>query len=79
MKILKFEAMNYKRLRALEISPDGHLVRITGKNAQGKSSVLDGIEAIFTPASNLPKRPIREGAESALLRASVGEGPGQVD
>jgi recombinational DNA repair ATPase RecF len=33
-----------KRLRAVTIRPDGSLVQISGRNAQGKTSVLDAIE-----------------------------------
>jgi hypothetical protein len=71
MKIIEFSASNFKRLRAVDITPNGHMVEIKGKNGQGKSSVLDAIEAIFAGA--LPKRPVRDGAERSVLRASVGE------
>jgi DNA repair exonuclease SbcCD ATPase subunit len=43
MKIIKLEAENVKRIRAVEITPDGSMVMIGGDNAQGKSSVLDSI------------------------------------
>ena len=43
MKIIKLQAENIKKLRAIEISPDGPVVKITGKNAAGKSTVLDSI------------------------------------
>ena len=45
MKIVSLEAENYKRLKAVEITPDGNMVVIGGRNAQGKSSVLDAIWA----------------------------------
>ena len=38
-KIIKLQAENVKRLKAIEITPAGNTVIITGKNAQGKSSV----------------------------------------
>ena len=43
MKILRLEASNIKRVRVVEINPDGSVVLVTGRNAQGKSSVLDAI------------------------------------
>lgn len=43
MKIVKLTAENIKRLKAVEITPTGALVEVTGKNGQGKSSVLDAI------------------------------------
>jgi recombinational DNA repair ATPase RecF len=42
MKIVGLQAENFKRLRAISIHPNGDpLVRIVGKNAQGKTSALD--------------------------------------
>lgn len=43
MKIVQLTAENVKRLTAVSIAPDGNLVQITGRNGQGKTSVLDAI------------------------------------
>ena len=43
MKIIKLQAENIKRISAVEITPEGNLIIIAGKNAQGKSSTLDSI------------------------------------
>ena len=44
MRILKLTAENVKRLKVVEITPRGDLVQISGRNGQGKTSVLeDGI------------------------------------
>ena len=43
MKIIQLTASNVKRLKAVEITPDGTLQIVGGRNAQGKSSVLDAI------------------------------------
>ena len=43
MKIIELRATNIKRLKAVEITPDGTMQVIGGRNAQGKSSVLDAI------------------------------------
>ena len=42
-KIISLDAENVKRLRAVYIEPDGNLTVITGKNDEGKTSVLDAI------------------------------------
>src|SRR5690625_3928504 len=67
-KIIQLQATNYKRLKAVEITPDGHIVQINGKNGAGKSSVLDTITAAL---GGLNKKatpmPIREGEESAEI------------
>ncbi|MFC7860724.1 AAA family ATPase [Arthrobacter koreensis] len=67
-KIIKLEASNFKRLRAVEIHPDGNLVVIAGRNGQGKSSVLDAITAALggTSTKSLP-RPIRDGEDKAQI------------
>ncbi|MCQ1951586.1 AAA family ATPase [Arthrobacter sp. zg-Y859] len=67
-KIIKLEANNFKRLRAVEISPDGNLVVIAGRNGQGKTSVLDAITAALGGNSSkaLP-RPIRDGEDKASI------------
>lgn len=67
-KIISLEATNYKRLKAVRIDPDGHVVNITGRNAQGKSSILDAISAALSGASakNTP-RPVRDGEDSAEI------------
>lgn len=67
-KIIKLQADNFKRLKAVEISPDGNLVVIAGRNGQGKSSVLDAITAALggTSTKALP-RPIRDGEDKAQI------------
>lgn len=73
MKIIKLAAENFKRLRAVEIAPNGNLVEIRGANAQGKSSVLDAIWCAVAGGKVLPQRPIRRGAETARIRLDLGE------
>ena len=72
MKIITLSAENFKRLRAVEITPDGNMVEIRGKNAAGKSSVLDAIEAVFAGAGGLPKKPIRRGTTAAVINVDIG-------
>jgi DNA repair exonuclease SbcCD ATPase subunit len=73
-RIIKLEATNFKRLKAVEITPTGDLVVISGRNGQGKTSVLDAITAALggTSAKALP-RPIREGAGNAEIVIETGE------
>jgi predicted ATP-dependent endonuclease of OLD family len=73
MKILRLEAENFKRLRAVEIAPNGDLVQVTGRNAQGKSSVLDSIAAALLGKDACPSDPIRHGEEKATIRLDLGE------
>jgi predicted ATP-dependent endonuclease of OLD family len=73
MKIVSLEAENFKRLKAIEIKPTGSTVVITGKNAQGKSSILDSIFAAVGGAGAVPSKPIRKGEQSAHIKLDLGE------
>lgn len=69
MRITRLEAENFKRLRAVDITPDENTVVIAGRNAQGKSSVLDAIMAALAGRSGAKKwpRPIRDGENKARV------------
>lgn len=62
MRIITLKAENVKRLKAVEIQPDGDVVVIAGRNAQGKSSVLDAIWLALAGAAGAKEttRPIRD-------------------
>ena len=66
-KIIKLTAENVKRLKAVEITPDGGCVVIGGNNAQGKTSVLDSIAMALGGKTNIPGKPIRDGQEKASV------------
>lgn len=73
MKILKLTANNFKKLSVVEITPDGNVVLITGKNEAGKSSVMDSLEAALRGGRCLPKDPIKTGEHRAKIEAELGE------
>lgn len=73
MKLIRFEAENFKRIQAIAINCDGSVVQITGRNGQGKSSCLDAIVSAFGGAKHAPERPIRKGAEYAKVVAETDE------
>jgi hypothetical protein len=73
MKIIRLTAENVKKITTVEISPDGNLVQITGKNGQGKTSVLDAIWWALTGTSNIQAQPIRHGEQKARIKVELGE------
>lgn len=73
MKILRLEAENIKKLKCVEITPDGNVVEITGKNGAGKSSVLDAIWWALDGAANIQAVPIRQGESEARIHLDLGE------
>lgn len=73
LRIVELRAENIKRLQAVEIHPNGELVVIGGRNAQGKSSTLDAIEMALGGASTIPPDPIRHGARKGRVVVDLGE------
>lgn len=75
LHIVQLQAENYKRLKAVTITPEGNVVFIGGKNAQGKTSVLDAIWAALAggEASRATQQPIRDGQDTAVVRLDLGE------
>lgn len=71
MRITRLQAENFKRLKAVDITPDpeANAVVIGGRNAQGKSSVLDGIMAALSGKKGSKElvRPIRDGETQASV------------
>ena len=73
LKIISLRAENLKRLTAVRIDPKGNLVEIRGRNAQGKSSVLDAIWWALAGAGNIQADPIRKGQERAVVTLNLGD------
>lgn len=72
MKIIELRAENVKRLVAVTIRPDSNLVEITGRNGQGKTSVLDSIWWALAGTDAIQARPIRNGETSARIEVDLG-------
>ena len=64
-RIIELKSTNVKKIKAVEIRPDGNIVSIGGKNGAGKSSVLDSIYYAFAGKDSLPKVPVRRGEDKA--------------
>ncbi len=75
MKIINLQASNVKRLKAIEITPDGNTVILAGANAQGKSSILDAIWLALGggAAAKQNSRVIRDGEKEASVRLDLGD------
>jgi len=73
MKIIKLTAENIKRLTAVEITPEGTLITVGGKNGAGKSSVLDAIAYALGGQALIPDKPIRIGQKEAKIEVDLGD------
>lgn len=70
-KIIKLEVENAMRVSAIEITPTGALVEITGRNAQGKSSLMSAIEWAIRGGVAIPEEPIRKGQKQAKVTLTL--------
>jgi len=73
MKIINLKAENIKRLSAVDITPEGNVVVVGGKNAAGKTSVLDSIAYALGGKGAIPKKPVKKGKEKAKVIADLGD------
>ena len=75
MKIIELKAENYKRLSAVSIAPVDDVVILSGANDQGKSSVLDAIQAAIAGGRGTKDttEPIRRGEEKAEVSLDLGD------
>ncbi|MBF4602797.1 AAA family ATPase [Curtobacterium sp. VKM Ac-2884] len=80
LRVLALNVENYKRLTAVQIRPDGDVVLVGGRNAQGKTSVLDAIYAVLKggAAARETVQPIRDGQDTAVARLEIGDEHGNV-
>jgi hypothetical protein len=77
MKVVNLVAENYKRLKAIDITPEDNMVTISGANAQGKTSVLDAIWAAIGGGDMVKStgttKPIRDGQKKACVKVDLGD------
>lgn len=66
LRLHKVQMENLMRLTSLEVEfdKDDHLIVVGGRNAQGKTSFMDGIENAFSKGKP-SERPIHDGAKEA--------------
>lgn len=72
-KIIRLHTEGFKRVVAATITPDGRLVRITGENEAGKSSLLDSIEAAFRGGRSIPDVPLHKGKKKGITEIDMGD------
>lgn len=76
MKISAIKIKNFKRIKDISIEPgaDKAVLLIGGKNAQGKSSVLDALTAVFGGGKQSPSDPVRHGTDEASISVRLDDG-----
>lgn len=76
MHISRVQVENFKRLRGVDIEVDGNVVTIGGKNAQGKSSLIDAIWNAIGGKQKAVTEPIRQGERQASATITLQEDHG---
>lgn len=71
--IVRLLSENVKRIKAIEITPEGNVVELTGENGAGKTSVIDSIYYALTGKKVIPREPIRRGQDKAKIQVDMGE------
>lgn len=74
LRIVSFQASNFKKLTAVSITPTGDVITLAGENGAGKSSVLDAIESTIAGNRCLPEKPIRDGATKGFTETVLSNG-----
>lgn len=71
--VLGLEVENVKRIKALRIEPPATgLVKVAGRNDQGKSSTLDAIMLALGGTTGTPALPLRQGAKTGRVIVTLG-------
>jgi hypothetical protein len=75
MRVTRLMAENVKRIKAIDITPTDDVVVIAGRNAQGKTSVLDAIWWALAGARSFSDspNPVRNGQKHATARVDLGD------
>jgi len=73
MKIVKLQVENIKKLKAIEVVPDGNMVIISGENEQGKTTVLDSIWWAIGGTKQIQDEPLRAGQKKGKITLDLGD------
>lgn len=74
LKITAIDVQNIKGIKEVHFEPDKTgLIRICGKNASGKTSLMDAIQMALT-GKDAPEMPLRKGAAKGFAKLTLSNG-----
>lgn len=73
MKIIRLKSENVMRLVAVDVTPQGNLIVVGGKNDAGKSSVLNSIAMALGGKAMCPAEPLRSGETEGKISVDLGD------
>jgi recombinational DNA repair ATPase RecF len=73
MKIIRLKINNVLNLRAIDVRPDKHVNKVSGKNAAGKSNLLETIRFSLLGKRAMPPKPLKNGAKKGDIKVDLGD------
>lgn len=75
LRLLSLQVANFRRLQAvdLKIDPEKNVIEVAGKNAQGKSSLIDAIEFLISGPPRKGGGIVRNGQPQTVVIGDLGE------
>jgi recombinational DNA repair ATPase RecF len=73
MKIIRLKINNVLNLKAIDVRPDKHVNRVSGKNAAGKTNLLETIRFTLLGKRAMPAKPLRDGAKKGEIKMDIGD------
>jgi len=78
MQIIRVQVSNVKALKYIELRPNKTVTVVGGKNASGKSSLLDSIAMALGGKKLCPSKPIRTGQDEAFVEVDLDGDPARL-
>ncbi|MCV0439820.1 MAG: AAA family ATPase [Hydrogenophaga sp.] len=75
MRIIQLHSENVKRVKAVDITPESNVIVISGKNGEGKTSVIDSIWLAleYKAAKKGNPDPLRAGQKNGMVELDLGD------
>jgi energy-coupling factor transporter ATP-binding protein EcfA2 len=73
LTVIGIQIENFQKIRTFLLKPEGNVIKITGANGSGKTSVLDAIMLALAGARGGPSAPVRRGAGRGVVRLDLGD------
>ena len=73
-RVTQFTVKDFMRVEAVDITPDGDTVTVSGANGSGKTSTMRALAATLGGDKLCPREPVRNGADKAVVRVKLSDG-----
>ena len=71
-RLIELRAQNFMKLKAVHVAIDGSMLKVNGRNEQGKSALLNAVAAAIGGPKAFPEKPVRKGADKAEIFLDFG-------